>query len=1547
MKNILHTLIILVLSTACIQSAFATGEPATKFNIFIPPNNDSNHRDVCLIVTAIYDSTIFQIIDDGMDGDTDDSKAGMLMAGQSYILYIRDNGINDDNPSASNGIKKQDGDYFIITANNLILASQSTDSDWQHDWVPSISGTGLGTKFIIYAPKISSSQRDVNVMAYEDSTMITIRRISNTPTTTSGTTNVDMFTSTVVAQRLINKGQDIIYYSKEGRDLLVSGHTYVIESNKPVTTQYGALFGNERDGGGYVPSSNGSCSGDLFYFTVPYQVTTEQEIRIVSWSDNNAVILERYVNGTWINVKNFNPLNYMKSGEWIGKTNGQTYATVFRVSCSPGKKVSVFEANWMETGSVGTSDIATMASAENGKASGKKFLVYMAPPGYEQNVLDPFTNKKLTQNTHAYLFANSNEATVVTVKDAYTNGTHFSKTFTIAAGRYADCSLTLTEWKNIYNGTGTTAAGAERPYLIIESTEEVAVMVTNFNDNWMMYFGSSQVKGFSQTGSTSTPKTIPGNEVQITNNLIIESNTTNASVEIVVGSGLIPVSSQLINTTTSSSITGTITTTNDNSSITFATIPVMNTTDTYVIHTTVIPALVYNDGNSIPDMTVLSVETVLTGTVNGETQQSISSTGITDNSANTSNFIFSKMTTGILSTDKTTSWTSNWVDADGDGDDDLFVTENTKAIQNILYINNGNRTFTKRNSGIFTSSSDRAASISSSWADTDNDGDIDFVVANNGNPTNFLYTNNGNGSFSRINNSAINSTVGYYHGVSFADYDNDGFVDLFMTDYMPTRFNRLFHNNGDGTFTEILNSPIVAEASYSITGSWADYDKDGDQDLFVVNDKGFSNTLYQNKGNGIFEKVNSIVSSDNGFSVSACWGDYDNDNDLDLYVTNSNSDAFLYNNAGDGTFTKITNSIITKTGNGATHGTNWVDIDKDGDLDLYFVANNKTKALYINNGNGVFTKKITELLNSSKGSCYGHTWSDFDKDGDMDVFVTTLNNETNTLYTNNGNSNKWIEAKLTGTASNKSAIGGRIEVFARIHGTPIWQMREINAQSGLGGQNSLTQHFGLADAGIIDSMIIYWPSGFIQRLSDIPSNQILSITEPNSSILKGIVFNDLNHNCIYDSGEEIVSGKKVLIQPGNIYCATNNSGIYEVHVPTGTYTVSLVADTYWRSTCSTSTTTITQIGQIITAGPIAARSNGNQRQDMGITISPTSLRRGFKNQLKIQYSNSGNLTSVKDTIRMIVPNDIFILQSSIPWNNISNGNEYQWYIDPMEAGDTQAIFLIDSVSVYAPLDAFRTFDVSISNYSQEENLLNNSQLSSMKIIGSFDPNDMTVYPMGEGTQGYVSKGTTLNYTIHFENTGNYPADKVIITCILSEHLDKSALSIESSSHSMSYEIQNNILTCTFNQINLVGNKQDSLLAQGFVRFSIPIKNTSAAGSSITNQAYIIFDFNQPVATNIVRNTIKLNLPNDAVSLYPNPATTHVVAALISAKAQYESICYITSYTIENMDGKTIRSMVDIEQNVLDIDLTAIKNGIYLIKFYDSTGQSYINRLIVQ
>ena len=180
MKSFFYQIIILL---ACYNGLMAGGAPSTYFNIYVPPNNDAVKRNVALIVTAIYDDTEFTITDDDADGDNDDTVTGVLSAGQSYILYIKDNGVNDDALYASGGVLKRDGDYFIINSSNLVFASMSTDSDWQHDFVPSVNKTSLGEKFIIYAPKISSSNRDLNVFAFTDNTTVTISKISFQPTT--------------------------------------------------------------------------------------------------------------------------------------------------------------------------------------------------------------------------------------------------------------------------------------------------------------------------------------------------------------------------------------------------------------------------------------------------------------------------------------------------------------------------------------------------------------------------------------------------------------------------------------------------------------------------------------------------------------------------------------------------------------------------------------------------------------------------------------------------------------------------------------------------------------------------------------------------------------------------------------------------------------------------------------------------------------------------------------------------------------------------------------------------------------------------------------------------------------------------------------------------------------------------------------------------------------------------------------------------------------------------------------------------------------------
>ena len=1539
-----------------IQRAMATGEPSTYFNIFVPPNNDKVSRDVCLIVTAIYDSTYFTIKDDSADGDWDDTKTGMLMAGQSYVLYIRNNGVNDDAPHSNESATKQDGDYFIITSNNIVYASQSTDSDWQHDWLPSTNKSSLGQKFIVYAPKVTSSNRDINVMAYEDSTMVTVRKISTVALTAQGYTTVDAGNNEVVLQKMISRGQDLIHFYTDARNLLATGHTYVIETSKSVTVQYGALFGNERDGGGYVPSSNGSSAGDLFYFTVPYQVTTEQEIRIVSWDDNNDIVLERFSNGTWVVVRNFIALNKLKAADWIGKTAGQTFPTVFRVRCTSGKKVSVFEANWLETGSPGTSDIATMVSSEYGTCAGNKFLVYMAPPGNENNVTNPATGLKYNgQISHAYLFAKNN--CTVTVKDAFTNGADINRTYNLLAGRYVDCALDINEWKKIYNGTGTTAAGPERPYLLVESTDEISVMTTNFNDNWMMYFGTSLAQDFKQNSSSSSNTAKPGDTVTVTSNIIITPGypVTNTDVTVNVGDGATPISSTLVSVTNNQSNQGSISTNDGKSTITFNYEPNLDPTKQYQVVTKIELNTTYNDGTPIPNNTVVSIETVVSGIVNGSPQQSSSSEGITNNAANTSNFYFTKLFTGDVVADSIDTWNGAWFDYDNDNDQDLYISVYNKNLGNILYRNDGNAKLTKITTGNNAVSNYYLSTVSSGVADYDNDGRIDIFTANNLGKQSNLFKNTATG-FSKINNIAPTDDNGYAHGTNWVDYDKDGKLDLFVSEYLPTSFCRLYHNDGNGAFTRILNNEIAQHQNYAIGATWADYDNDGWQDLFIPNGGGptnsgnQNNTLFKNNGDGSFTKItNGAQVNDGGNSTASCWGDYDNDGDLDLFVSNASNEVnFLYNNAGNGTFTRVlTGEIATDKGN--SHGCNWVDFNNDGWLDL-FVANdgNQAKFLYKNNGNGTFTKIAKDPIVAASGQTFGTAWCDYDKDGDQDVFIATHGKNKNIFFINNGNNNKWINIKLTGTASNKNAIGARVYLTALINGSRITQMRELVSNSGFGSQDEMAAVFGLGDATIIDSIVIKWPSGLTKKITNQVCNKFLVVTEDNHSTASGIVFNDRNNNGVKDANENGIANVKIKAN-GAPVTYTDNNGNYSfaVYPAVGNYTITQESPVYWNQSAPTAngghSINVTTSSQTFTNknfGLVPASSG----KDLFVDVDATSLRRGFKNDMILTYGNKGTLAGSNETITLTLDPAIVLVSANIPWSSKS-GNTYTWNIAAIPEGSSQTILLVDSVNLSKPTGTLVNITAGITN-NNDLNPSDNSELLITPITGPIDPNDIIAKPDPIGKNRFIAHDQQLTYRIRFQNVGSAPVYIAKLFNTLPTDLDINTFKITGISHPMRYEIKDNELVFIFENINLPHSTTDEAGSHGFVEYTILPNAHLPEGTAIDNQAAIVFDYEEPVITNKLTHIISyFNSGNRYLSVYPNPVSNNTVVKLMKLVETDKGL--ITSCTIYTETGIEVYKKEQVFAEELSLSNTSLKSGKYYLKIMDNNGAVYTEKILIE
>jgi VCBS repeat protein/ASPIC/UnbV protein len=479
---------------------------------------------------------------------------------------------------------------------------------------------------------------------------------------------------------------------------------------------------------------------------------------------------------------------------------------------------------------------------------------------------------------------------------------------------------------------------------------------------------------------------------------------------------------------------------------------------------------------------------------------------------------FTKVTTGELVTDLGPFTGYSWGDFNNDGFLDLLVTK--YGGNSILYRNSGiGGVFNSVAAGDVSADVDYHTTVGA--GDYDNDGYLDLLVsAGQLAPTaraNVIYHNNGDGTFSRVSGGTVTNHLGYSRVNAWADYDNDGFLDFFVDDHGDSSDhggkNLLFHNNGDGTFAKILSGAVVSDVGVAFDVRWADYDNDGFMDLLVVNNPYNTgngvNFLYHNERNGTFRRVLTNAVATDVWAIGAncgAWGDYDNDGLQDLFIT-ANGDGNqnrLYHNNGDGTFTKISGYPMLFPPPGATStGCAWGDYDNDGYLDLFVCNMDGPNGFFHNNGDGTFTQVFDGDpvndggLGLTSDVC---SWVDYDNDGFLDLCFdahsdTDFSQTTKHLYHNNGNSNAWLEVKCVGTVSNRSAIGTKVRVQATIGGKTFWQLREINSGGG-GNIAPLVAHFGLGDATNVTTMRIEWPSGTVQEFSNVPAKRVLTLTEP-------------------------------------------------------------------------------------------------------------------------------------------------------------------------------------------------------------------------------------------------------------------------------------------------------------------------------------------------------------------------------------------------------------------------------------------------------------------
>ncbi len=464
---------------------------------------------------------------------------------------------------------------------------------------------------------------------------------------------------------------------------------------------------------------------------------------------------------------------------------------------------------------------------------------------------------------------------------------------------------------------------------------------------------------------------------------------------------------------------------------------------------------------------------------------------------------FTKITTGPIVTDGGASWGCSWGDYDGDGKQDLIVINRGSVDGHLfMYHNDGGGVFTRVLTGPIAT--DSALYTTATWGDYDNDGKLDLFLSTFNNENNLLYHNEGSGVFTKVITGVIVSDGGASNNSSWVDFNNDGKLDMCVTNYGQKRF--LYQGDGIGGFVKITTGAFVNDVSGSISSAWGDYNNDGLMDVYIANNGAAlnNNFFYKNDGAGNFTKMTALnIVSDTTKSFSVSWGDFNNDGFEDLFVAGDGvrNDA-LYRNNKDGSFTNEISSVVALDQYSVMG--NWADYDNDGFLDLFVSRwQNQNNLLYHNNGNGTFTKITLGDIANDHGNSFGCAWADYDNDGDMDLVVGNINNENNFLYRNNAtaeNTNKWITIKCVGTTSNKSAIGAKVLVKANINGTSQWQLREITAGTGYASQNDMRAHFGLGTAAVIDSIKIMWPSGSVNSFTNIGVNRFATITENGSLV---------------------------------------------------------------------------------------------------------------------------------------------------------------------------------------------------------------------------------------------------------------------------------------------------------------------------------------------------------------------------------------------------------------------------------------------------------------
>lgn len=445
----------------------------------------------------------------------------------------------------------------------------------------------------------------------------------------------------------------------------------------------------------------------------------------------------------------------------------------------------------------------------------------------------------------------------------------------------------------------------------------------------------------------------------------------------------------------------------------------------------------------------------------------------------------------------------SFCDYNKDGWDDVTIgTEAGKPVK--IYKNNQDGTFSLEST---LNPNNNAQQKQVIWVDYDNDDDMDLFIASDSGG-NRLYRNDGTSLVNVSTVCGINTSPMDTYGASWGDYDNDGFLDVFISnrgEFTP-RSNLLYKNNGDGTFTDVTVAAGISTGSYlSFCSAFFDYNNDGWQDIYIANDKYvIPNLLYKNNGDGTFTDVS--VASGTNISIDAMSvtiGDYNNDTWFDIYVTNGTQGNYFLKNNGDGTFTNIASATGTLFSSIAW-GASFLDAENDGDLDLYVSGmldgsnpSFLSAAFYTNMGNDNFQIESSVGFLNDTNESYANAIGDTDNDGFPEIIVNNSGDENISLWKNQTTTtNNWLKVTLEGVTSNKQGIGAIIEVKTGAD----TQYGYTLCGEGYLGQTTGTELFGIKQHTVVDHVKVTWLGGAQDILYNVNPNQSIHIIEGSSPL---------------------------------------------------------------------------------------------------------------------------------------------------------------------------------------------------------------------------------------------------------------------------------------------------------------------------------------------------------------------------------------------------------------------------------------------------------------